>query len=60
MYKGQKHNQGDNWDDGCVYRCVCEDASIGKWRCRERYESYQKKKHLDIVCYINFANSIDI
>jgi len=42
IYKGQKHNQGDNWDDGCDYRCVCEDASIGKWRCRERYKSYKK------------------
>ncbi|CAC5385625.1 unnamed protein product [Mytilus coruscus] len=39
-YKGQRYNQGQNWDDGCDYKCVCEDASIGKWRCRERCRKY--------------------
>ncbi|KAL5022346.1 hypothetical protein ScPMuIL_001501 [Solemya velum] len=36
MYKGQKHLQSDSWGDGCLYNCVCEDASIGRYRCTER------------------------
>ncbi|KAL8559725.1 hypothetical protein ACOMHN_002258 [Nucella lapillus] len=33
-YHGQFYNQGDVWDDGCDYRCTCEDASSGFYTCK--------------------------
>ncbi|XP_061197993.1 uncharacterized protein LOC133206079 [Saccostrea echinata] len=41
IYKGQVHQQGQTWDDGCDYRCTCVDASIGQYRCSDRCPSYQ-------------------
>ena len=36
IYKGQVHQQGQTWDDGCDYKCTCVDASIGQYRCTDR------------------------
>ena len=29
--------QGQTWDDGCSYKCRCDDASRGVYTCNERY-----------------------
>ncbi|XP_060570089.1 uncharacterized protein LOC132728460 isoform X2 [Ruditapes philippinarum] len=39
-YKGHTYKQGVSWEDGCSYNCVCEDASIGFYRCREKCPKY--------------------
>ncbi|KAK7115067.1 hypothetical protein V1264_001009 [Littorina saxatilis] len=36
VYKGQEYAQGDRWEDGCDYDCVCENAAIGKYSCNEK------------------------
>ncbi|XP_063442595.1 uncharacterized protein LOC134722891 [Mytilus trossulus] len=36
IYKGKTYQQDDHFDDGCLYKCVCEDASTGKYVCREK------------------------
>ena len=36
VYKGVQHSQGERWEDGCDYNCVCEDAIIGKYTCDEK------------------------
>ena len=36
MYNGVQHGQGETWEDGCTYDCVCEDAAIGKYTCNEK------------------------
>ncbi|XP_046585152.1 uncharacterized protein LOC124292144 [Haliotis rubra] len=40
-YKGQRYTQGQAWQDGCNYNCVCQDASIGKWKCNDRCLKYE-------------------
>lgn len=36
LRNGQKHLQGEQWNEGCDYICTCEDASTGKWKCTQR------------------------
>ena len=36
MYKGTQYGQGQRWQDGCDYNCVCEDGKTGKYKCTER------------------------
>ena len=36
-YNGKHYQQGQSWYDGCSYKCTCEDALGGKYRCIERY-----------------------
>lgn len=33
IYKGIEYTQGQTFEDGCDYNCVCFDASEGKYRC---------------------------
>nr|KAG5702882.1 hypothetical protein BaRGS_019101 [Batillaria attramentaria] len=33
MYKGMEYMQSEQWEDGCDYRCVCENARVGQYRC---------------------------
>ncbi|XP_071091672.1 uncharacterized protein [Haliotis cracherodii] len=40
IYKGQIHNQGDTWQDGCSLDCECLDAKSGKYRCTDRCQRY--------------------
>ncbi|KAK3591361.1 hypothetical protein CHS0354_040323 [Potamilus streckersoni] len=40
-YKGQRYNQGQRWEDGCDYNCVCDDASIGHYRCIDKCLKYE-------------------
>ncbi|KAL8616408.1 hypothetical protein ACOMHN_032262 [Nucella lapillus] len=39
-YHGQRYHQGERWEDGCDFNCVCEDASTGSWRCVDKCEKY--------------------
>lgn len=36
-YHGQHYQQGQSWYDGCSYKCTCENALEGKYRCIERW-----------------------
>ncbi|XP_021364449.1 uncharacterized protein LOC110457477 [Mizuhopecten yessoensis] len=47
VYKGQVHQQGQSWDDGCDFRCTCMDAVQGKYRCLDRCQLYQ---NIPITC----------
>ncbi|XP_046570033.1 uncharacterized protein LOC124278355 [Haliotis rubra] len=40
VYKGREYRQGERWQDGCKYNCVCEDETTGKYKCGERCPSY--------------------
>ncbi|KAL3859113.1 hypothetical protein ACJMK2_009345 [Sinanodonta woodiana] len=33
IYKGHKYYQGQTWQDGCDYNCVCQDGNIGMYTC---------------------------
>ncbi|XP_076470008.1 uncharacterized protein LOC143300296 [Babylonia areolata] len=35
-YNGQRYQQGETWEDGCQYNCVCEDVTTGKYKCNEK------------------------
>ncbi|XP_076111945.1 uncharacterized protein LOC143080130 isoform X2 [Mytilus galloprovincialis] len=39
-YKEQYYQQGQTWYDGCSYRCTCEDAEKGIYRCLSRCPEY--------------------
>ncbi|KAK3786239.1 hypothetical protein RRG08_064498 [Elysia crispata] len=36
VYEGKSYTQGQSWYAGCDYRCVCEDADQGIYRCTNR------------------------
>lgn len=36
LYKGQLYTQGQTWDDGCVSKCTCVDATIGQYQCNDK------------------------
>ncbi|XP_041376878.1 uncharacterized protein LOC121389349 [Gigantopelta aegis] len=36
VYKGKQYKQGDKWQDGCDYNCVCIDDSTGQYTCTEK------------------------
>ncbi|KAJ8302983.1 hypothetical protein KUTeg_019379 [Tegillarca granosa] len=36
LYKGNMYQQGQTWDDGCTYSCVCIDGSTGRYKCTEK------------------------
>ncbi|XP_041376891.1 uncharacterized protein LOC121389362 [Gigantopelta aegis] len=40
LYKGNEYSQGQKWQDGCDYNCVCEDARQGQYRCTEQCAKY--------------------
>lgn len=46
LYKGVEYAQGQRWDDGCDYTCVCTDAMTGKYTCDEKYVLIFIKKTL--------------
>ncbi|XP_025076358.1 kielin/chordin-like protein [Pomacea canaliculata] len=33
-YKGEVHQQGQEWIDGCTYRCTCKDGTTGYYECQ--------------------------
>jgi len=38
-FKGEQYSQGQQWFDGCDYKCVCDDAESGYYTCSQRYHS---------------------
>lgn len=36
VYKSQYYHQGEEWFDGCSYKCRCEDAKNKYYQCTER------------------------
>ncbi|WAR11992.1 SAS-like protein [Mya arenaria] len=36
VYKGKSYAQGQRWQDGCQYECLCYDAPSGKYSCTDR------------------------
>ena len=38
VYKNQQYSQGQSWYDGCDYRCSCDNAESGYYRCQRRWE----------------------
>ncbi|XP_060063144.1 kielin/chordin-like protein [Ylistrum balloti] len=40
VYKGKVYGQGMTWDDGCNYKCTCEDASRGLYKCNDKCPQY--------------------
>ncbi|XP_035824757.1 uncharacterized protein LOC101847325 [Aplysia californica] len=39
-YKGKQYLQGEIWEDGCDYNCVCDDASFGHYTCTQKCVIY--------------------
>ena len=35
VYKGKTYTQGQRWQDGCDYNCVCLNADMGRYDCTE-------------------------
>ncbi|GFR69731.1 collagen alpha-4(VI) chain [Elysia marginata] len=40
VYQGKTYNQGEKWQDGCTYTCVCMDAVAGRYMCTDRCPVY--------------------
>jgi len=47
-YKGSYYRQGDVWDDGCDYKCTCEDAQTAFYTCKTRCVTW----NLPNQCYL--------
>ncbi|XP_035826806.1 uncharacterized protein LOC101848762 [Aplysia californica] len=39
-YKNKLYQQGDDWQDGCLYNCTCENAVTGFYKCVDRCPTY--------------------
>nr|XP_034338852.1 uncharacterized protein LOC117693035 [Crassostrea gigas] len=46
-YKGDVYSQGEQWDDGCQYKCTCLDATLGRYQCNPKCLSWP---NLPSVC----------
>ncbi|CAC5382852.1 unnamed protein product [Mytilus coruscus] len=42
IYKGQLHQAGDEWDDGCDFHCKCVDSKIGRYQCTAQCPEFTK------------------
>lgn len=36
VYRTDQYTQGQQWYDGCNFKCTCENAAEGIYRCNER------------------------
>ncbi|XP_053376973.1 uncharacterized protein LOC123528762 [Mercenaria mercenaria] len=48
-YNGKQYQQGELWEDGCNFNCICEDASKGHYNCLEKCVHYDA---LPEHCYL--------
>lgn len=58
VYKGVYYTQGQAWDDGCDYRCRCEDVMKGYYTCNQRSVPLNIKPAPSIyffICHITFS-----
>lgn len=37
IYKGKQYAEGQRWQDGCNYNCVCKDGMTGVYDCTEMW-----------------------
>ncbi|KAL8559721.1 hypothetical protein ACOMHN_002254 [Nucella lapillus] len=51
-YKGQTHKQDDRWEDGCLFNCVCDDASRGHYTCVEKCVHYDPNSIPMLYCHL--------
>ncbi|KAK3591357.1 hypothetical protein CHS0354_040318 [Potamilus streckersoni] len=49
VYQGQKYYQGQTWQDGCEYNCVCQDGNIGMYTCASVCGSFS---NLPLYCHL--------
>uniref|UniRef100_A0A194AMN1 Uncharacterized protein n=1 Tax=Pinctada fucata TaxID=50426 RepID=A0A194AMN1_PINFU len=49
LYKGKTYTQGQQFDDGCTYKCTCIDASRGQYTCNQKCINWQ----LPPACTLN-------
>lgn len=60
VYKGQAYNQGQRWQDGCDFNCICDDGMTGKYTCTARCGDYPnlprqcqlQRDTRDYCCYV--------
>lgn len=50
VYNGRQYSQGQVWYDGCSYKCTCDDAYGGIYRCVNRCVFDIKAIHLRHTC----------
>ena len=36
VYSGHEYKEGQQWQDGCQYNCVCLNETTGYYKCQER------------------------
>ena len=36
VYKNVAYRQGENWEDGCDYVCVCDNEATGDYTCTSK------------------------
>ena len=49
VYNGKSYTQGQRWQDGCQYDCVCVDAMSGNFKCTDRCPRYP---NLPATCHL--------
>ncbi|XP_078338507.1 uncharacterized protein LOC111134355 isoform X1 [Crassostrea virginica] len=40
MYKNQRYDAGQTWEDGCDYNCVCDDGATGHYKCIDKCRTF--------------------
>ena len=59
VYNGRMYTQGQKWQDGCKYDCICTDGLTGKYECTERFVTYKSNAVFWHV-YINPTRYFDM
>ncbi|XP_070207007.1 uncharacterized protein [Littorina saxatilis] len=49
IYDLKMYNQGENWDVGCNYTCMCLDSRTGFYQCKEKCAKYDMSA-LPAIC----------
>ncbi|XP_052061712.1 uncharacterized protein LOC127701787 [Mytilus californianus] len=52
-YKGWLYHQGESWEDGCDYKCSCDDEQSGHYSCHALCPVYD---HLPKICRVITPN----
>ncbi|WAR24408.1 hypothetical protein MAR_038077 [Mya arenaria] len=48
-YKGHVYAKGQTWDEGCSFRCTCEDDRTGRYVCQDICPTYV---HMPTDCHL--------
>ncbi|XP_060567789.1 mucin-2-like isoform X2 [Ruditapes philippinarum] len=60
VYQGRMYTQGQKWQDGCKYDCICTDGMTGKYECTERCAAFPlvppecklQRDPNDVCCFV--------